>query len=243
MDEFLTIKTFTFPYEAEIVKGRLQSEGIECYLKDEMTVQIISLYSNAIGGIKLQVKQSDIPKAIEILKETGYLTDKDFQPPTYLQRFYNITSYIPFFKKLTIGNRVLTLAGIIIIITAIIYYFATLPTLQEKLINKVWCVDEIRYKGQKIQLNIPGPDSTDNCNENIYFSKDFGYASTDDEGYVNLPGVYASGDWKFNGNSITISKTNLDSLTYLYCGTYSVRFKSNIIILQSNTTTIYGHIK
>lgn len=79
-NNFITVLTFTYPYEVAVIRGRLESEGIECFVQDELTVQVNPFYSNAIGGIKLQVRESDLERTIEILKETGYIKDEDLQP-------------------------------------------------------------------------------------------------------------------------------------------------------------------
>jgi len=78
-EQFITVLTFTFAYEVAIIRGRLESEGITCFVKDELTAQVHPFMSNAIGGVKLQVKESDLPHAIEILKETGYIKEQDLQ--------------------------------------------------------------------------------------------------------------------------------------------------------------------
>ena len=85
----ITVLTFTFPHEVAIVRGRLEAEGISCFVKDELTVQIHPFYSNAIGGVKLQVRESDLTQAIEILKETGYIYEEELsssQEPSYLKK-------------------------------------------------------------------------------------------------------------------------------------------------------------
>ena len=46
---------------------RLQTDGIECYLKDEHTVTIDPILTNAIGGIKLVVKKEDETAANKLL--------------------------------------------------------------------------------------------------------------------------------------------------------------------------------
>ena len=73
MENFITILTVTYPHELAVIRGRLESEGIESFAKDEMTVSVNPFYSNAIGGIKLQVRESDLDEAMGILKEGGYL--------------------------------------------------------------------------------------------------------------------------------------------------------------------------
>ncbi len=73
MDDWKTIITFTLPYEAHLAKGYLDSEGIESMIFDEVTVQMNFLYSNAIGGVKVLVRESDWDRGIEILKKGGYI--------------------------------------------------------------------------------------------------------------------------------------------------------------------------
>jgi len=92
-NNFVTVLTFTYPYEVAIIRSRLESEGIECFVQDELTVQVNPFYSNAIGGIKLQVRESDLERTIEILKEAGYIKEEDFQP-SFLQKWLS-----KFFKK------------------------------------------------------------------------------------------------------------------------------------------------
>ena len=84
-EKFITVLTTTFGYEVAVIRGRLESKGITCFVQDELTVQVNPLYSNAIGGVKLQVKENDLKPAIEILKETGYIKDKDLPSPNELQ--------------------------------------------------------------------------------------------------------------------------------------------------------------
>ncbi len=69
--------SFIFPTEAYLAKGYLESYGIETYLQDEMTVQVHNFYSNAIGGVKLLVKESDCDQGIHLLKQGGYLNEAD----------------------------------------------------------------------------------------------------------------------------------------------------------------------
>ena len=69
MNNLITIKHYVFPHELLIDKSKLESFGIECFTKDELTVQVHNFYSNAIGGIKLQIRESDLEKAKDVLKD------------------------------------------------------------------------------------------------------------------------------------------------------------------------------
>jgi len=72
-EKFITVLTVSYAHEVAIIQGRLESEGITCFVQDELTVQVNPFYSNAIGGVKLQVLSSDLNRAVEILKEGGYI--------------------------------------------------------------------------------------------------------------------------------------------------------------------------
>ena len=87
-EKFITVLTVTFAHEVAIIRGRLEAEGITCFVKDEFTVQVHPFYSNAIGGVKLQVRESDYDQTIEILKETGYIKEEELQPPQENKHFY-----------------------------------------------------------------------------------------------------------------------------------------------------------
>ena len=69
MSKWVTVLTVGLPQHMWVIRTRLESEGIECFAKDELTVQSDNLYSNAVGGVKLQVQEDDVPRAIEILKD------------------------------------------------------------------------------------------------------------------------------------------------------------------------------
>jgi hypothetical protein len=65
----VTIKTFSYDHETLIYEPKFQSEGIDYFLKDQKTVAIDPLVSNAIGGIKLQVKPEDENRARALVAE------------------------------------------------------------------------------------------------------------------------------------------------------------------------------
>lgn len=126
MDSFITLKTFTYPSEAYILRGKLESEGISCFIKDEFTVQSNPMYSNAVGGVKLQVQEVDLEKAIEILKAGGYTLDDYSQPPKFYLNFARISDKIPLFNKIPELFRVLII--FVILVCGILYSLMWLIT-------------------------------------------------------------------------------------------------------------------
>ena len=61
------IRTFDNYFSANIILTRLQDAGIHCFLKDEYTVTIDPILSNAIGGIKLVVNPAEADAAMSLL--------------------------------------------------------------------------------------------------------------------------------------------------------------------------------
>ncbi len=64
---FILIRSFDNYIPAHIAMGRLKEEYINCYLQDEYSVTIDPFLSNAIGGIKLMVAETQAERALEIL--------------------------------------------------------------------------------------------------------------------------------------------------------------------------------
>ena len=73
----VVLKTYDNYFLANITCTKLQDAGIECFLRDENTVIVDPLISNAIGGIKLEVAEDDIELAIALMQgaEQAYLDD------------------------------------------------------------------------------------------------------------------------------------------------------------------------
>lgn len=88
MNAWITIQTFTFPAEAYTAKAKLESCGINVFLKNEHTTQVINIYSNAIGGVELQVESELAEEAIKILKEGGFIVGEETKrkPPVRIEK-------------------------------------------------------------------------------------------------------------------------------------------------------------
>ncbi|MCK9305245.1 MAG: DUF2007 domain-containing protein [Bacteroidales bacterium] len=91
MDNWKTIISFTYPHEAHMAKGYLESEGIETLIQDEMTVQVNNFYSNAIGGVKILIRDKDYEEALKILKKGGYIIEQNKEEGLKIET-YNIKS-------------------------------------------------------------------------------------------------------------------------------------------------------
>ncbi|TDN95529.1 hypothetical protein DET49_101127 [Salegentibacter sp. 24] len=68
-ETFVNIACYQYSSEAQIVKGKLQSEGIEVFLADQVLIDTDPLISQAIGGVKMNVRTCDRARALAVLNE------------------------------------------------------------------------------------------------------------------------------------------------------------------------------
>lgn len=243
MNNWNIIITFSYPQEAYIVKGRLECEGIEVMLKDELTTQVYNFYSNAIGGVKLLVQDSDYDKAYKILVETGYINEQKTKPNKFFTGFDRVSSKIPFVGKLTLEIRFLVVATLILIVLIVPAVLLSLPSTLEKLTENSWCVEKIYYKGKEFTPNSTGfklRSNFDNCSETMNFREN---------GDVIFPGINSFeiwNKWKFSNDSLFITKglkenepTETESI---YLGKYSIEIKNDFIKLKSDNIIILGKV-
>lgn len=83
MDKLAILETYDNYVLAHIVKQRLEAEGILCMLKDEETVTMNWLLSNAIGGIKLLVHSNQLEEARTILNSIEWEANEDAEVPAF----------------------------------------------------------------------------------------------------------------------------------------------------------------
>ncbi|MFH4968138.1 DUF2007 domain-containing protein [Gaetbulibacter sp. M240] len=63
----ITIKTSRHETDLLVLKSRLESEGIECYLKNELTTQLMNYIPTF--EIELQVQTLDLERVKKIMNE------------------------------------------------------------------------------------------------------------------------------------------------------------------------------
>lgn len=103
-DKIVTLQSYYDPMLAHIVRTRLESDGIPCFIADEYALGSVSLFSQATGGIKVKVFERDLEKCREILAREGDLHEEDHIEPeegsdTYVECPYcgstNVSHLVP----------------------------------------------------------------------------------------------------------------------------------------------------
>jgi len=76
-DEIVTFETYYNIMEAEIIRTRLEANGIHCFITDESLGVLCPVYNQGGGGIKLKVFGRDVEKCREILADESLPSDED----------------------------------------------------------------------------------------------------------------------------------------------------------------------
>jgi Putative prokaryotic signal transducing protein len=78
--KLIAVRRFRDLPEALVAKGVLDSAGVKCFLSDENTVRMDWLWSNALGGVRLWVREDELPEAATLLSPE-YSNDPELDEP------------------------------------------------------------------------------------------------------------------------------------------------------------------
>lgn len=231
--KLVTIKTFNFPHEATIAIHLLEEEGIQSYVMDELSIQINPLYSNALGGAKLQVWEPDTQRALQILAEHNLATQSDLTQQHIEFTEPDSTEEDNEPKKpswLTYKN-----IGLFFLAVAVALGIAAVmlaPGDEEKLIANDWCLNYVLLNTKQINPLTQGQSVYENtfCEERITFSPN---------GIIHFPGLNTKasyGYWKLDEKKLSITLDD-KQLSYIN-GSYSIKIRSNQLTLISDKNSI-----
>jgi hypothetical protein len=69
LSQRVTVETFSSPWEAQLARACLEAEGIDAVIADEHFFRLYGALSNALGGVRLQVRPEHAGRAAELLRD------------------------------------------------------------------------------------------------------------------------------------------------------------------------------
>jgi len=117
MSQFITVTSFLLIQDAYMAKSFLESEGIEVFLKDELSTQVNPHYSNTFDGVKLQVIDSEAERALKLLIEAGYVKSNNLSNSSIFANSF--TQKIPLINKLPIDMQLPAFITLILLLILI----------------------------------------------------------------------------------------------------------------------------
>jgi|SRR5450432_374520 hypothetical protein len=67
--DLITLRRYRDLPEALIAHSKLDAEGFDCFLADDNIVRLSWFLSNAVGGVRLRVREDDGESALEVLAQ------------------------------------------------------------------------------------------------------------------------------------------------------------------------------
>ncbi|GAB1450400.1 hypothetical protein MASR2M47_04560 [Draconibacterium sp.] len=107
--KLVTVKESQYVNDLVVLKSRLESEGIMCCYKNELTTQVLNYIPSFY--VELQVLEKDIPRVREILIETGELPPENSKLVCSKCGSENVKMKVSVIKKIKLFFAVLYALG------------------------------------------------------------------------------------------------------------------------------------
>lgn len=120
-DRMVEIARYTRPEEADTLMALLQSEGITCYLRNEYSNRILGSLVD-IGGARIELLESSVPRAMEIMQENGYVLPKEDEVTPEIRNLSGIAKHIPFLRNFSLGQQILIMFAILAVCLGLLFF-------------------------------------------------------------------------------------------------------------------------
>ncbi len=155
MKQLQTIASFVQAHEAYVCVGKLRENGIDSFIKNELTTQTLSMISDQLGGVQLQVDLENVERATKILIDQGLIErpNTSTKPEDFL--LVDFTSRIPILNKIPIQFQLV--AGLMTVFTIIFLIVISFAVIEQ---NKPRKIDFFQEK-QKLVNELSETDQLD----------------------------------------------------------------------------------
>ena len=124
MDKMVEIARFQYPAEAQTLMALLKSEGIECYLRNEYSTQVMAGYVD-VGGARVEILESNVPHALEVMEAGGYDIPTEGEEPEQIRAVAGWARHIPFLRNYSLEKQIVILFVIIAVFLALLIFFGS----------------------------------------------------------------------------------------------------------------------
>jgi hypothetical protein len=116
------IAWFQYPIDARPLVALLESEGIDCYLKNEFSMQVMSCCAD-IGEVAVEVTESLAPRALKLMADDGYINCEIITGTRAFQSRPSWVYRLPYFRKLPLEIQIAILFLLLAVNLFVAIYF------------------------------------------------------------------------------------------------------------------------
>lgn len=122
-EKMVEIARFVTPEEAHELESLLKSEGINCYVRNEYTTQVMGLAN--MGGVRVELLEGEVLRALEIMEVNGYDIPSEDEEVENIQVVSGWTRHIPFLRHYPLEKQIIILFILVAICLALFIYFGS----------------------------------------------------------------------------------------------------------------------
>ena len=127
MNNWNVVAAFTYSHQAHLAKSKLESEEMVVLIRDELNAQVCEAGANAIGGVKLCVRDSDVIRALHSLEKGGFIQEPVETESLWMKKFGAFSSKIPIINQLAPELVLILLIALVITLIFIPLAITNLP--------------------------------------------------------------------------------------------------------------------
>jgi hypothetical protein len=118
------IARFQYPAEARALVALLKSEGIDCYVRNELSTQVMGGYVD-MGGVRVELLESEAQHALEVMAANGYEIPGEDEEPEQIKAVAGWARHIPFLRSLSLERQILFLFILIAVCIGLLIFFGS----------------------------------------------------------------------------------------------------------------------
>ncbi len=119
-EKMVEIARFARPEEADVLLALLKSEGVDCYVRNAYSNRVLGGMVD-IGGARVELLESAVPRALEIMIENGYDLPKEDELTPEVRNLSGIAKHIPFLRNFSLGQQILIMFAILAVCLGLLF--------------------------------------------------------------------------------------------------------------------------
>ena len=120
MEKIVEIANFQQADRAEVLASLLRSEGIECYVRNEVSARTFGGLVDI--GARVEVLESDMPRALEIVQMGGFFPQENDSDESLTGQQEEVENNTSSLRKLSLEKQMLIILLLLGAIIALIIY-------------------------------------------------------------------------------------------------------------------------
>lgn len=121
MNNWKTVLSIDLIQDAYLIRLKLEDNGFQVNLLDELSTQIAPHLTAATGGVRIQVLESDWEAAFLLLTELGYFNEETVPKGNLVGKITRFTSKVPGLNKMRPEVQLLVLVSIVFTLVIVVF--------------------------------------------------------------------------------------------------------------------------